>query len=230
MAPSRPTPNASLRHHLAIHPLAALRGRGVRRDARIADVGGGAGFLAGTLHRVGFSNVTVVDPYLEAERTTAGIRFLKRELREVSETFDLIMYHHAFEHIVDPHRELRAVRDRLAPNGLVLLRVPVVPCDAFARYGTDWVQLDAPRHMTIPSPQGIDLLARRVGLTVVASGRDSSDLQFWGSEAYRRGISLHDAPRPTGAARRQLLREADRLNEKGTGDQGWFLLRVPDTP
>lgn len=212
---------------LATHPIRALRGR-LRRAARIADVGGGAGRLLRGLARIGFRDLTVIDPFGTLEGTHEGVRFVRAPLADVPGPFDLIGYHHALEHVPEPALELRRVRERLAPGGLALVRVPWVPSQAFDTYGAEWVQLDAPRHLTVPSRDGLRAAAEAAGLTWLASGDDSTELQFWGSEAYRAGRSLAEAAATPDAARRGTWRrEAARLNALGRGDQGWMLLQAP---
>jgi SAM-dependent methyltransferase len=215
-----------------VHKLAPLRarlGRPGARSARIADVGGGAGELLATLRRLGFTDLTCVDPFLPSPGERGGVRFVRARLSEVDARFDVIMYHHSMEHVTDLRAELDAVADALAPGGVALLRLPLLPNVAFERYGADWIQIDAPRHIHVPSREGLARAVARSGLRVLASGDDSTMFQFWGSELYRRGVSWsHGAPRfreyfpPRDL--REFARLAEEANARGMGDQGWVLL------
>jgi SAM-dependent methyltransferase len=213
-----------------VHPLAAFRLLSLSRDARIADVGGGSGQLLRGLRDVGFQNLTCVDPYYTQSGQSENVRFLRRSLIEVPERFDLIMYHHSLEHVPDLNAELSAVRDRLTETGHALVRLPLLPNDAFDRYREFWVQIDAPRHLHVPSRKGLRAAAQRNGLRVVAEADDSTSFQWWGSELYSRDIALSevDALPPRDLFSRAHLtrfsRLADDCNRQGRGDQGWFIL------
>lgn len=213
------------------HPLAPLRGRLRSRKARIADVGGANGWLLVALRHLGFTELTCIDPYVRPGVAEAGVRFLAQRVADIDETFDVIMYHHALEHVVDLDAELRAVAGHLADGAVALVRAPLLPNAAFETYGTHWVQIDAPRHVHIPSRRGLKMAAARHGLEIVAQGDDSTAFQFWASEGYLRGIPLIEqvvSGRPTHFSRRQLEAfgvRARQLNAVGRGDQGWFLFR-----
>lgn len=211
---------------LRTHPLRALRGQLGRRGWAIADVGGGSGRRLRQLRLLGYRRLTCIDPFIEESGEINGITFVRGILADVAGPFDLIMYHHSLEHIADPVAELTAVSRRLTARGVALVRLPWLPNAAFERYGADWVQLDAPRHLHIPSREGLRQACARAGLWIVAEGDDSTALQFWGSERYRAGLSLVGGP--SLAEKRQVSRwgrEARRLNRAGRGDQGWLLLR-----
>jgi SAM-dependent methyltransferase len=220
---------------LETSPFQPLASVGLRRDYRILDVGGGNGEKLRVLRRLRYRNLTLVDPAAPFDGKRRGIRYLRGRIVDVEGQYDLIMFHHSLEHVPDLDEELTAARTRLAADGRVLVRMPKLPNAAFERYGASWVQIDAPRHTHIPTVEGFRLVAERSGLTVEASGDDSTDFQFWGSDEYARGI-----PRPKSRVLRRgraaLLaparwgerRRAAELNAKGLGDQGWFILRHAD--
>ncbi len=214
-----------------VHPLAPLRLVRLGRASRIADVGGGSGYVLGGLRDIGFRELTCIDPFIAEEGRREGIRFVRCRLADVTETFDLVMYHHALEHVPDLDAELAAASARLSGEGRLLVRLPVLPNAAFDRFGRHWIQLDAPRHVHVPSRSGLRRAAARHGLRVLASGDDSTAFQFWGSELAARGVPLTRA-RDAGflertfgsAALRGFARDAAALNRAGRGDQGWLLL------
>ena len=207
---------------------------GLGRDARILDVGCGSGALLDRLSRAGFTNVTGADPFLARDCTTPeGVSLVKSHLHEVAGSFDLIMFNHSLEHVSDPVATLKDARDKLSDSGICLVRLPTTSSEAWTTYGSDWFQIDAPRHIVIPSRQGMALAAEAVGLRVDHTSDDSSVAQFIGSEAYRRDIplteltSLQSLLKLFGA--RQIWgwdRRAARLNRQGRGDQTGFVLRV----
>lgn len=208
---------------------AYLGGRGLTVHSAICDVGCGSGDLLFAMAKHGFEQLTGIDPYLpELPRSSSVVNLSRRTVTELVGAFDAIMMHHSLEHMSHPAEVLVHLRRQLAPGGLVVLRVPIADCEAYASYGPDWVQLDAPRHLFVPSQRGVVALAGRAGYTVEDVVFDSSSFQFWGSELCRRGKPIaHTDPRAV-FGRRQLLAYsalARRLNRTGRGDQASFLLR-----
>ena len=112
------------------------------------------------------------------------------------------------------------------------------PARPTATYGADWVQLDAPRHLTVFSREGVDALAQRHGLRVTAARDDSMAFQFWGSEQVRRRIPLMapELPSDLASGTRCSARPSCRpgrsgpsaLNAAAQGDQvAWVLMKDP---
>jgi SAM-dependent methyltransferase len=207
------------------------------KKTRVLDVGCGSGMLVFALGLAGVKDVTGVDPFMSAERNlSTGGRLRRQDLSEVEGLYDLIMFHHSFEHVRDPEATLREAMKRLTPGGRVLIRMPTCSSDAFETYGAAWVQLDAPRHLVVFSRPGVDSLCQRVGANVVSVDDDSTGFQFWGSEQYLLGMPLMDghsvmiAPSEAPFSKTQLQgweKQAVVLNGKGRGDQAAWVI-VPD--
>jgi SAM-dependent methyltransferase len=209
--------------------LASMARMNFPKTWRILDVGCGAGKLLLELSDLGYRNLTGVDPFVTATiRYPNGIEIRKCFLGEVEEGgWDLIMFHHSLEHIPDQFETLKSVAALLGPNGTCLIRIPVVGW-AWENYQTDWVQLDAPRHFFLHTEKSFRLLAQAAGLKVIQVEYDSFEFQFWGSELYRRGITLKTAgvPRRFFSAKefRRFRRKSQELNAAGAGDQAVFVL------
>jgi SAM-dependent methyltransferase len=210
-----------------------LRDLGVSKSARILDVGSGAGQSLQPLRLLGFKNLLGIDAFV-ASGIYGGIRVDKATLDEVDGRFDVVMMHHALEHVRDPAAVLRTAHQILDPQGHLLVRMPVADCAAWHQYGVHWVSLDAPRHLNVISERGCRLLADSTGFTTAMVLHDSDEFQFWGSEQYRRGISLHDR-RSWAVSRRQSpfsWRQinawrslANQLNRQGKGDSALYVLK-----
>lgn len=202
----------------------------IEHNARILDVGCGGGVLLDRLSRAGFNNLSGADPFLAADgETPRGVPLMKRYLSEVTGEFDLIMFNHSLEHVPDPVATLEAACEKLASGGICLVRLPTTSSEAWTIYGRDWVQIDAPRHIVIPSRQGMALAADKVGLRVEKTFDDSTVDQFFGSEAYRRDVALTDPKIRQIFGRKQIWdwhKRAQRLNGQGRGDQTGFVLRA----
>ncbi|GLC27463.1 class I SAM-dependent methyltransferase [Roseisolibacter agri] len=204
---------------------------GATATARILDVGSGGGALLRALDAAGYAHLTGVDPFLGGDARVGRVSLRRSTVeqlaREAHGAFDLVMIHHALEHVPAPRETLAAMRALLAPGGHCLVRVPLAPSWALERYADRWVQLDAPRHLVIPSERGLVALAAEVGLALDASRHDSEAIQVWGSELYRRDVTLSAGAREVGwLAKQRGRRFARRANAARRGDQGAFLFRA----
>lgn len=215
--------------------LHALQPLGLRRDSRVLDVGCGAGFLVFALGELGLRHASGIDPFVPQPIVyDNGVSVKQQDIFQAQGTWDVIMFHHAFEHLADPGATLARVAELLEPGGQCLLRVPTVTSFAWQHYGVDWVQLDAPRHLYLFAHESIQHLAHAAGFELERTVHDSTAFQFWGSEQYRQGVPLHDersyARQPEGglfsaAQIAEFERRSAELNARQQGDQACFYLR-----
>jgi SAM-dependent methyltransferase len=203
----------------------------VSKSSRILDVGCGAGLLLRALHRLGFEHLTGADPFIEQGREVAvGLRLVKADLGGLEGRFDFVMLNHSLEHMPGQEDQFKNISRLIEPEGLCMIRVPVCSSRAWETYGTDWVQLDAPRHFYLHTQQSMSILASRAGLDIVGVAWDSNGSQFYGSEYYKRDLTFPEAAR-LGAPlfsrtdHRAFERQATSLNKAGLGDQAVFFLR-----
>jgi len=164
------------------------------RNARVLDVGCGNGTLLLSMAQAGFTSLLGVDPFLPGNiEYGPRCRILARPLDSlVGETFDLIMFHHSLEHMGSQIETFSTVASMLAPQGVCLIRIPLASSQPWRTYGTHWVELDAPRHYFLHSRKSLEGLARQAGLEVFHVAYDSTGFNYWASELYSQGISLHD--------------------------------------
>ena len=161
------------------------------KQASILDVGCGSGDLIKRMHKLGFKKVSGIDPFLKEDvHYESGVSIYKEYITDVKGEFDLIMFHHSFEHIPNPAETLSAVQKLMSPNGLCLIRIPVADSFAFKYYNTNWVEFDAPRHFFLHTTKSMQILAQNAGLSIEQIIYDSTEFQFIGSEQYLRGIPL----------------------------------------
>jgi len=233
----RMSPNESLKETVADHlPGGGVALANVSMRSRILDVGCGSGKFLLALSGAAFRNLQGVDLYVERSIDyRGGLRILKGSIGDCEGEWDIIMFHHSFEHLPDPLGTLKAATGLLAADGTIVVRVPVVSSYAWEKYGVAWVQLDAPRHFFLHSRKSMAQLAGAAGLRVERVVDDSSEFQFLGSELYVRDIPLttEGGARTLGARGsmfspeevQQFRRRAEELNAKGRGDQAAFYLK-----
>lgn len=199
--------------------------------AAILDVGCGAGLLLQDLLDVGFRNISGIDPFVAEDIDYRnGLQIRKCYLADMSgTTWDVIMFHHSFEHVADPRNALSVVARLLRKGGTCLIRIPVLAW-AWEHYGINWTQVDAPRHFFLHTEKSLQLLAEDVGLTLTSVDYDSTEDQFIGSE-----LCTRDVPRTSITPQtiskffskrdlRMFRKRARTLNRQRLGDQASFYL------
>ncbi len=197
----------------------------------IVDVGCGNGQLLYELHVAGFKNLHGFDPYLEKTTQLApGLKLWKQDLAETDLKFDVLMLHHSFEHLADPEKVLQTCFERLNPGGRLLVRCPVADAAVWKEKQALWVQLDAPRHLSIPSTQGFVGAAQRSGFEIKEILFDSTAFQFWGTGLYEHGEKLDRNKINTYFTAKQLdewEKKSIQYNLERKGDQACFFCVKP---
>lgn len=198
---------------------------------RIADVGCGSGQLLYELHAGGFRNLEGYDPFIEkSQQVESGLKLYQTSLENSQGSFEVIMMHHAFEHLEDPKEALIGCFEKLNPGGKLLVRCPVADAQVWKDHREMWVQLDAPRHLTIPTVEGFSTLAKKVGFKVSEVLFDSDAFQFWGTGLYEKGEKLDQSKISTYYSTDEYLemqKKALHYNQEGKGDQACFFLQKP---
>jgi SAM-dependent methyltransferase len=212
-----------------------FRAEGLGLDSRILDVGCGSGRFLNFLGAQGFSNLTGIDPFNVSDIFyDNGVRIYKGELSDLDGIFDFILLYHSFEHMPDPLAALKSLNEMLSADGLVSLCVPLVSSFAWREFGTNWVQLDAPRHLFLHSLRSIEHLVEEAGFKIESIEYDSTEFQFWGSEQYVLDIPLTDPRSYSSNPERSVFSEqaidsfrqrAAELNAARQGDQACVFLR-----
>lgn len=226
-----------LMHHIypCGAPLAAFAGlRPKRKSCKVLDVGSGNGELIGALRDLGIDAMGI-DTYLSGDTYDRhGVRVMRCDLHSLGSAgkrWNIIMFHHSLEHIPNHVVILDGVRRLLAPGGICMVRMPIAGW-AWRYYGTNWVQLDAPRHLIIHTQKSFCLAVQQAGLEIMNVAFDSRDFQFWGSELYRRDIPLFNEGSQrfwqSYFTRSEISRfrgQAKCLNRMQDGDQAVFILK-----
>ena len=205
-------------------------------DDPVLDVGSGAtpARLA-ILRKVGFGALRGIEPFIPDDTTYRGVRIQKGYLDDVRKRWAVVMFNHSLEHVPDPLATLRAARERLRPNGRCLVRLPVADGVLWRRFGVDWVELDAPRHLVLPSLRGFTTLAARAGFAIRSVTWESGDWELIASEQYARDIGMFEPGSwfadPAGSSidggrAASYKDEARRMNAAGDAGRAAFWLET----
>ena len=211
-----------------------FQGLNISKNTRILDIGCGNGsnFLY-PLAEIGFKNLRGCDPYLKTSISYGnGLHIDNTHIYEAKGAWDVITYHHSFEHIPNPVEHMKKVYKLLKPGGVCVIRIPTTSSFAWEHYGINWVQLDAPRHFFLHSRESMQIIGEHSKLELYKTVYDSTHFQFLGSEKYINNESLL-TPDPKGfinKIRRKIKKhnyqkKAKSLNKKKKGDQAAFFFR-----
>lgn len=162
-------------------------------NAKILDIGCGSNsWWLSSLYRIGFSNLIGVDPFIPKDNVSPEIKIYKKEINQLTGKYDLITLHHSLEHMTDQKSAMKNIADLLSDDGVCIIRIPVVTSFVWEKYGTNWVEMDPPRHIYLHSNKSIRLLGQAYGLRLVETEYDAIPLEFYGSEQYMQDIPLSD--------------------------------------
>ena len=144
------------------------------------------------------------------------------------------MLHHSLEHMQNPYETFQTIFELLNTKGVCVVRIPIVSSYAWRYYGTNWVQLDAPRHLFLHSVESMKILIQKAGFYLDKIIYDSSDFQFWASEQYAKNIPLFDDrsylvnPNKSNFSKSEIsafVKHSKKLNSIEQGDQAVFYLK-----
>jgi len=206
--------------------LIALAHLNLTTKSRVLDVGCGDGWRLNILREVGFETLLGIDPFiLQDIMYENGVTIKNQYIHEITGEWDVIMYHHSFEHVPDPHEQLQMAAKLLSPGGCCLLRLPTVSSYAWEYYRENWFQIDAPRHFFLYSIKSINLLAEKAGLSLQDIVFDSTADQFQRSELYKRDIPFISHNKIFAKSQvREWKGLAKQFNKEKRGDQAAFYL------
>lgn len=203
----------------------------INRQSKILDVGSGSGTRLLPLVNAGY-DIVGMDPYIDADIHNGSLTILKKDIFQIEGQWDLIMLNHVFEHIVNPEPFLKKIHELLSNNGTCLIRIPVIPSYAWEKYGVNWYQIDAPRHVFIHSLKSMQMVMKETGFSIEKVIYDSIPSQFMASELFAKDIASHEGDFRLKNNKyfsdehiQSFLQLTKELNEKGRGDQAAFLLK-----
>jgi SAM-dependent methyltransferase len=199
------------------------------RSDSILDVGCASGLLLLLMKDDGYENVSGCEPYIkETIHYPNGVVIENRTIDGETKVFDIVMAHHVLEHVQDQSEFVAKIWERLEPTGKVIIRIPTSSSWAFEKFGANWYQMDAPRHMYVHSRKSIVLLLGSAGFTNIRIKDDSTIWQILSSRLYQQDVPFvehlrwyvrHLPVMIISGKHRRLMKVVGNLNKEGRGDQ-----------
>jgi SAM-dependent methyltransferase len=150
-----------------------LRALPLPKGARLLDIGCGEGHRTAYLRKLGFraegldTSVGSVDFARRTYGLTAYAGSLEDRAEALRGRYDVVTMYNVFEHLPDPATTLAGARTALRESGWLLLTSPLSDGLAIRLFGPrHLVVREAPRHVIIPSSQGLNDFLRRSGFGV----------------------------------------------------------------
>lgn len=197
----------------------------------ILDVGCGSGAYLVELAHKGHGNLFGCDPFIMDDINYGDRIFIKKcEIMGMKGSFDLIRFADSFEHVANPIETLKAVKRLLRRDGKCRIELPVFPNAAWDVFGTDWYEIDAPRHLHLFSRKSVEYMCGLVGLKVEEIVYNSTNAQFFFSYFYSLDIPFIQA---FGKNMGEFMTEeeydyfqeaVEKVNRKEYGDHAYFII------
>jgi SAM-dependent methyltransferase len=143
-----------------------------KTGGRLLEIGCANGLFLNAMRQRGNWEVQGVDisPHaVEAARKRFGLDVFQGSLHEAgfaAGAFDVVAMWDVLEHVHDPATTLGEVRRILAPDGMLVFRLPVLDTWERRCFGRYWAGWDAPRHLTLFSRHTLGLMLMRSGFRV----------------------------------------------------------------
>ena len=204
----------------------------INSNSSILDVGCGDGKFLNYFKNGGFKDLTGIDLFIDKENIDYDLNLIQTSLEDFnpSKKFDLIISNHAFEHMDNQFINLKCFENLVKDDGLILLRIPVKSKYVWEKYGVNWYQIDAPRHLFLHTIESFKILCNQTNLVIEDIIFDSSYLMFTDSEKYSRNISMRDKEWDSYQFSTQDLNffkeKVISLNREKNADQAIFILKL----
>ncbi len=206
--------------HLKL-PMQIARIAGLRRRARVLDVGCGSTHSFDPFRQLGFAALDGCDPFLPDTLTRAHGTIYKSTIEDLTSTspYDLILFSHSLEHMENQVSALKSAVERLSEGGTIVVIIPMGEGAEIEKYGAHSTLFEAPRHFVLHSNKSIRLLFAKAGLTVTSEVwsqalRTLCRSHYHKIHADEEGLRIPDGYRLTRALGGEVVADLERLRRQ----------------
>jgi len=135
----------------------------IKPSDTIIDFGCGGGFLLNQFpctRKIGVE----INSSASAHAKSLGIEIYQNATTIDNEVADIIISNHAFEHIPDPYNTLLTLKNKLKPNGIIVI---VVPCEQPNKSGFEYKEKDVNQHIFTWVPMTLGNLVKMAGFKII---------------------------------------------------------------
>lgn len=162
-------------------------------NSHILDVGCGSGWFVFELHELGLKNSIGIDPALKENlELKNGAQLYKKTIFDINQKFDLITFHHSFEHLENPVEVLKKAASLLTDDGMCVIRIPNIESWSFRFFKEHWSGIHPPYHLFLPSKRGMEILCENSGFEIVDTRFEQLVESFLRSTCYSLDFASHD--------------------------------------
>lgn len=141
------------------------------KPGRAFEMGCGDGFMLACLRDLGWEVLgnERTEAMTEFARTQLGIDVFSGDLADMPPMppFQMIILFQVLEHLSDPLRDLKILRQKIAPDGKIIIGVPNFGSWQ-AKFGKDrWLHLEVPRHLNHFTPTSLTNILALANFKVV---------------------------------------------------------------
>jgi 2-polyprenyl-3-methyl-5-hydroxy-6-metoxy-1,4-benzoquinol methylase len=206
----------------------------------VLDTGCGNGQFLTIAAQLGFKAVGMdFDESAVAAARQAGFDARRGALPDVpfpKSFFTHITLNHVLEHVMWPKQALEALWEVLKPGGRIWITQPNLGAAGATEFGKYWRGFEAPRHMTLFDPPGLQKLLQSCGFVGVQVMRPAPVAEFYfrQSLSQRAGADPYRAGTPPGWNRvwatKAKTADARALENPNVGESLTLLAWKPDGP
>lgn len=144
----------------------------LKKKGAILDIGSGLGLFLSKFREKGWSVVgtDISSDVARYSKKLFGIKVLVGDVVKLplpKAHFDLVTLNGVFEHIYDPSKTLKKIRQVLKPDGILVVTVPNIESLGYLIHRKEWYHLQPGRHIYHFSPKTIKRLFDKEGFTIM---------------------------------------------------------------